>query len=180
MTETEVELTTAEIASQQGTTTKTINEWRRRAELTTGNKLGVKRGKTTFFNAGEVQLILNAQSSADRRNNPPQQVWESLEEDSEGASDAGFMVLATAQNEMVDQVRSALALARQQEQLIEETIAAYLHPQNRMARVLSGVATRLGKQQSSELSDVLSDALMITPAHLLPDADSKRRLCECI
>ena len=176
---TEVELSTAEIASQQGVTPKSINEWRRRVELASGTKLGTKRGKTWFFTAEEVRQILDAQSNDDRRSNPPQQIFEAMEEDLEAAEDEGFMVLATAQNDMVQQVKAVLTLAREEEERVSETIATLLTPQNRASRIMMGVARRLQGQRSDALGNVLGDALRVSPVAMLPD-DSKRRICECL
>lgn len=184
-TTTIVEMTAAQIADQLKVKPQTFNTWKRLAALQTGKSYGTKRGKGYVFTADEVSEILHyGQGNDDRSAKAPKQSYESSEaypdEDFEGSEDSSFMVLAQQNGQLVTQVQAFLTTIQQQDQMIAETIAAYAAPQNRMARILGGVANRLTKSKTSSLDDSLSLALnQFHPTALLPEAD-KRRILECL
>jgi uncharacterized protein YjcR len=183
-TTTIVEMTSAQIAEQLGVKPQTFNTWKRLASLQTGTSYGTKRGKGYVFSAEEVSEILHyGQSNEERSAKAPKQTYESevnLDEDFEGSEDSSFMVLAQQNGQLVTQVQTFLSNIQQQDQMIAETIAAYAAPQNRMARILGGVANRLTQSKTSSLQDSLMLAMgQFHPTALLPEAD-KKRILECL
>jgi hypothetical protein len=61
MTTSTLELSTAEVAQRLNVTPRMVNLYRAAAEKSAGHKLGSKRGKTTYYDASEIELIRKAQ-----------------------------------------------------------------------------------------------------------------------
>lgn len=173
-TTTEVELSAAQLAEQLSVTVQTFNTWKRTASLKTGKSYGRKRGRAVFFTSQEVSEILDhCNSTDDRTAQAPQQVYETFQnEDVEGVQDAGFLALAQNNTALVADVQSVLVMAAQQEAAAIEAMATYLHPVNRTARVLNGLAQRLNgaHRHHDTLSNTLAAAFQQAPAlPALPD-----------
>lgn len=171
-TEVQVDLNTAELAQQFGVEPQTFTGWKNMASAKTGNQYGTKRGKKWFFTPAEVDEILKFGCPGKDRQ-APQQVYETFQnEDVEGVQDAGFLALAQNNTALVADVQSVLVMAAQQEAAAIEAMATYLHPVNRTARVLNGLAQRLNgaHRHHDTLSNTLAAAFQQAPAlPALPD-----------
>ena len=116
--------------------------------------------RLTTYNAKEVNEILELGRTCD--NIPPQQVYES--EDVEACQDSSFMVLAQSSNALIHDLQAVLALAQSQEQALIETAGRYLHPSNRRARILNGIAQKLQGSSGESISATLAIAFNQPPA----------------
>lgn len=61
-TEVQAELSTQQLADRLHVSPRMINLYREKAEVAAGRKLGIKRGRTTYFNPDEQVLIIQVQS----------------------------------------------------------------------------------------------------------------------
>ena len=124
MTKTQIDLTAAEIAAQQGVEPQTFNAWKRLASSKTGKAYGYKISKTWHYTPAEVLEILDLGRTGETE--PPKQVYES--EDLEASQDGSFMVLAQSSAAIVQDLQTVLTMAKQQEDLLINTTVEYLAP----------------------------------------------------
>lgn len=159
MTKTQVDLTAAEIAAQQGVQTQTFNTWKRIASSKTGKAYGYKISKSWHYAPADVLEILDLGRSGETE--PPKQVYES--EDVEASQDGSFMVLAQSSAAIVQDLQTVLTMAKQQDDLLINTTVEYLAPDNRRARIMGGIAKGLACKPSETFTESLKFAFWQAP-----------------
>ena len=174
---TEVELTAAEIASQQGVHPKTVNEWRRKAESLTGKSYGTKRSKQTYYSASEVSEILQyGQASQARTENAPKQVYEA---DLETEKDGMAIVFQQQQKALVQQIQGFLGQVVSEEQAIVDMATQFVSQEARLSRIAYGIVKGLEARQGTDMQGFY---FPVTGSAVLPPSGEfdRRRLLECL
>ena len=152
-TKTEIDLTAAEIAAHLGCTPQAFNNWKRLAMTATGTAFGEKRGKSWYFSPAEVEEILAYSPSGDRSQNAPQQNWEA--EDLTANEDQGFMILASQQQAVSQDLQEIMSMVLASNQAKGEALAEFLAPENQQAQILYFAAQKLKERKPTRISQTL-------------------------
>lgn len=150
MTEkTEILQTASEWAAVFRVTESAFNEWKRKAQRSTGKKFGTKEGQKTYFSSSEVKLISEHRSAARPTYQP---------EDTGQAEKSAALALGSRSNAIVAELQEVLQIAADQEAELIDTAAKYLAPSNRKARIMAGIAARIEAIEEESLTIALEGA----------------------
>lgn len=170
---TPVGISTSELAKRIGKAESTIL---RRAE-----KLGIKPIESTGKTGRPTNIFSEEQAKAIENFGKQQAEQGYSAGDSEQIQDRGYMVMAQHQQELVHGAKEFAVKLRAEEQAIAQSLARYISPKARMARVLSDAAQILEGENTEDLECWDDLYQPVNPMALIPQSqDDRRRFLECL
>jgi hypothetical protein len=88
------ELSTQQLSDRLNVSTRMINIYRAAVEMRTGQAIGIKRGRTTYFSGEEQDLIAQAQAQGNQRKEPETKPPVNEAQDNQMVGDMGAMMRA--------------------------------------------------------------------------------------